>query len=454
MTGLRYALTALVAVEIGGAAYLVVNRLQDPLPPQVAGEHLDSLSRAELAQILAGMDPRDANGWRDLGVFYLAFGYYPESAACHRRAAELLPQDPDVLYDLGFSQERLGQVDDAIESLQRAVGAGSERHRECQFLIGRCLLRQEKLDEADEAFRTAGDHPPSVYERARLALRRGKPDQASIRLSRLPGQSEHAKAERLRGTIQQALGQSALADQHFDLSDRLKDQWDSPIDREVRRIKQVQEGFGMPNWLRQQEASVQQRPAEVVENVRTMLAQNWSDNLADFLADLEIAAGRPQAAVKLLEEVVAREGASPFHLWRLGGMLDFAGQRPTALETCERALRMSPELRDALPLYQMLAVAYLDLGDEANALRCRAGAERAAGIAAFYERQFSIAQQALMSAVEHAPGDASAWFYLAEARRIGGDLPAATKAYEQCLKINPQHGRAVQGAARAAAAKR
>ena len=42
-------------------------------------------------------------------------------------------------------------------------------------------------------------------------------------------------------------------------------------------------------------------------------------------------------------------------------------------------------------------------------------------------------------------GHAHTWFYLAETRRFLGDAAGAKAAYERCLQINPDDGRALRG---------
>ena len=45
-------------------------------------------------------------------------------------------------------------------------------------------------------------------------------------------------------------------------------------------------------------------------------------------------------------------------------------------------------------------------------------------------------------AVEVIPDSVIGWFYLAETRRLLGDGSGAREAYQTCLQLDPQHGRA------------
>ena len=118
--------------------------MNDPTPPLVDGSHLDPVAADELRQIVAGLDPRDAGAWYDVGRFYFVYGYFPEAAACYRRAAELAPDDPELLYDFGFCLDRLGRSADAVEQMQRAIEAGNKRPEVCWHMIGRCAAARRR----------------------------------------------------------------------------------------------------------------------------------------------------------------------------------------------------------------------------------------------------------------------------------------------------------------------
>jgi predicted TPR repeat methyltransferase len=47
------------------------------------------------------------------------------------------------------------------------------------------------------------------------------------------------------------------------------------------------------------------------------------------------------------------------------------------------------------------------------------------------------------AAVENNPKFEHAWFYLGETQRLSGQTEAAKKAYQSCLSLNPNHGRAL-----------
>ena len=215
--------------------------------------------------------------------------------------------------------------------------------------------------------------PLAFMNAARLMVNAERPAEAASLLKKIQARHKnYHSVELLRGAAEADLQHPQSADQFIDRSDRANQKLPTPFEREIQRISQVRARFGLPRWLKEQEVLAGRQPEAAEKNVRDILRQHWNPDLADFLADLQISAGRPQDAVRLLQQVVEREGAKPYYLWRLGGILELAGEKKQAIEECERALRMGPELADELQIYERLAAAYATANDEVNAQRCRA----------------------------------------------------------------------------------
>ena len=65
------------------------------------------------------------------------------------------------------------------------------------------------------------------------------------------------------------------------------------------------------------------------------------------------------------------------------------------------------------------------------------------GAAAFRRNEIKLALQQMTRAVELDPGSARSWFYLGEIRRALDQRADARSAYQRCLEINSDHGRAI-----------
>jgi tetratricopeptide (TPR) repeat protein len=185
---------------------------------------------------------------------------------------------------------------------------------------------------------------------------------------------------------------------------------------------------------------------EAATRLREALLLHWEPGLADLLAEAELQAGRPGEAVRLLVEVVERAGPSVKTLTRLGAAQHKGGRPDVAAQVWTRAagLGVGGAVRH---LHYKLATYHEEKGATKEARRHYALAQHGRGHEAFWAGQFAVAQGALEKAIEYDPAMASSWFYLGEIHRLLRQTEPARKAYQRCLEINPEHGRAHAGLA-------
>jgi len=139
-----------------------------------------------------------AESWLDLGMLYLTTGYYPQAEACFKHAQTLDADSYDIAYALGASLDLLGQTSEAIAQYSRASVLAEGRLREANqagdtkrvdevkreresslYLTGKCYLRQEDLERAEEAFRKIYTFQPASYELMKILLRTDRIDEAA-----------------------------------------------------------------------------------------------------------------------------------------------------------------------------------------------------------------------------------------------------------------------------------
>ncbi|NBC35034.1 tetratricopeptide repeat protein [Novosphingobium sp. FSY-8] len=105
-------------------------------------------------------------------------GHGNEAQALLQQLVELAPRNPQYLGELAYTQQRLGQMDAAMASYERARDAApmagspeGEKRARARALrgIGYILVERGKLDEAEAAYRAAlKDDPDSQVAREEL----------------------------------------------------------------------------------------------------------------------------------------------------------------------------------------------------------------------------------------------------------------------------------------------
>jgi len=73
---------------------------------------------------LIAKNPDFAEALIALGELYTAAGMYQEGLAVDERLAQIRPDDPIVLYNLGCSYSLLGHIDKAYRSVKKAINCG------------------------------------------------------------------------------------------------------------------------------------------------------------------------------------------------------------------------------------------------------------------------------------------------------------------------------------------
>ncbi len=132
-------------------------------------------------------------------------------------------------------------------------------------------------------------------------------------------------------------------------------------------------------------------------------------------------AGKPEPAIMLFEQVIARYGEQPSILANLAAALHSAGRHRDAIRRARAALRQDPAMIEAL---NALGNALVEAGE---------AGEGAA---------------ALARAVTLRPGHPELWNSLGSALAIAGRIPAAVAAFRRALTLQPGHGNALSSLGR------
>jgi tetratricopeptide (TPR) repeat protein len=436
-------LAGVVTIELIAGAALAM-RQKPPVTPVVADlSHVDSFAAAHIRELIAKCQSPD--DWAGLGEVYLAYGYFTEAEACYRVAVAKQSGRTDWAHHWGFALERIGRIAEANAQYERAIELGHPDPTGCWYYIGRNHLRLENLDAARSAFEKAGDQPSARYEIARLLVRADRADRALPILDRLTSEYPDAiqppllrhKIEILGGTS----GATASGLQSMYTLSNLP----SPFDADWKWLEGVHDNMGLARELKTALALYQQgNRAAATPILQEVYRQNGDVIAVGLLAAAEERNGHSTAATQLLEGAIGRIGPVPHLLIILGEAHMAAGRPDLAEQAWIRATQrgIGDQVKDA---YHQLARYYEKAEKPAEARRNFALAYLAAGHEAFWKAQPADTRTMLEKAIEYEPRLAPAWFYLGEMHRLQGEADPARKAYQRCLSIDPNFGRAITG---------
>jgi Tfp pilus assembly protein PilF len=221
----------------------------------------------------------------------------------------------------------------------------------------------------------------------------------------------------------------------------------TPFDLEWKRLEDPYENMGQ-HFARTAcgRLVVAGKLDEAETQLRDVLRQEWDPLSQEWLAEIEMRRQKPGAAYKYLQEVRDRAGPSAHLLARIGAAHKAAGRIDDAVAAWKQAeqLGITSELKY---VHTELSNHFQKSGDVAASKRHASMASLADGQRFFGADDMAAARTPLEKAVASDPENAAAWFYLAEVHRIANRMSDAEKAYQRCLQIDSENGRAHRGLA-------
>jgi len=107
---------------------------------------------AVLASVVAGCvstDDQRLRDYNDDGVLLFQRGSYQEASETFQAALVLKPADPNLLYNLGQCEDRLGQQDKAEQSYVACLRQ-SPNHTDCNHALAVLYVRSQRRKDADQ----------------------------------------------------------------------------------------------------------------------------------------------------------------------------------------------------------------------------------------------------------------------------------------------------------------
>ncbi len=449
----RRILLAVIGLELAVGGLLAWLRLREATPPAVDASIFDPVTAAELRDTAVGLGTPEQ--WANLGDLYLAHGYFREAEVCVRVASQRRPEDLDLAFRHGFALERIGRLDEAIGEYRRATDGiqnsdetwkHHERTAEIWYYSARNLIRLERPIAAQrDAFGHSGSVPATTYENSRRWICEGNLDAAGETARNLAAAHPSAfQPVSLLYRIAVARGDRAQAARLADHFGRQIGSLPMPFDQDFKRLNDLRDGFGLGKRKKELDRLIAAgKGGEAEKLAGEILAAEWTPTTVDQWAEAGFLRGQPRDAIARIDEAIARAGPAWPILERLGDAYKEAGDATKARAAWERAaaLGTGPELKN---LRHKLALAYEQAGQKDAANSYHALAALSAGVEAFEAARPPDAIAAFTEATQLNPRLTHAWFYLGECHRLTGRPVEARTAYEKCLQLDPNHGRAIR----------
>jgi tetratricopeptide (TPR) repeat protein len=323
-----------------------IQRERGPAPLRLSDlGALDADVAAFIAEQLerVAAEPKSATAWVALAAALEANGVASAAPAVYETALELDSSNPRWWYRSALLQWRLGNPDNAVASLDRALQLDAT-YAPAHARRGSWMLDRGEVASAEASFRRAAQIDPGLAAGpiglARVSLTRGEPQQAVDTLERLlndhPGDRY---ALQLLGTAYRRLGRED--DARFALTVGAGGE---PVTRDpwLDEVGQAQRGFA--SVLKQAtRLALAGRFAEAIPLLERLRVQRPDDvALLTHLGAVYAGAGRVSESIALLESVLARSPDSFEAHLNLATAHVFLRQLDQAAIHADRAIALRP----------------------------------------------------------------------------------------------------------------
>ena len=429
----------MVVVEIVVGGGIVATELSRPQFPIHVEKLLDPYTSESLHHLRMSLSVDKADDWYMLGEAYLAYGSYLQAEACFRRAAELDPESVEIIANWGLALARLGRNTESNERFRSiAENAPALFRPEIWYRIGKNLLREEKSDEAEAAFRRVPEFPSAAYQLAKILMRSDRAEEAKLIIDDLLKAGANVmEINQIAAQCAEILGDKQASRKYYELTNRAPDR--IALNRTVSLFTERRRRYGSERLLVETtELEKSGRIAESIQRFAKAMQDELGESAVAKIAELEVQLGHPQKAVKWIEAQIDRSGASALILERLGDAYLVMGQQDRTQQAWERGVRVGVRQE----LHEKLAQSY-ELGGNADRAQTQRGLVlHIKGLSNYRKNNLSEAFTDFFAAAQLLPNRSRTWFYLGQIHRFQGRCAQAKEAYRRCLSIEPGHGRA------------
>ncbi len=440
MTRAQKVLLLVVVGELVGIAWLGVAQHKAPLP-RLRLSRFEPWQASDVRRLADHMDRGKADAWVQLADEYRSFGLFNEAAYCFERGHELRPSSSEYLFYRAAAFDRAGRFEEALPRYHEAIAEDPPSAARCWLAIGLVHLRLGALEEAEEALNKAGELPHARLALARRLTRSGRAAEARRLLDEVLREfPADLYANQLRGWAEEELGSFAAAVPFEERSRRAEDQiaHSNHLSGPRDSLREANTGINRAVAHAEKLAQQGQRP-EAIELLRT-IPREASTPIFERVAGWQLELGRPGEAIETLHAGLDYLGPG------LGELLELLGHAYTQAgehQKGQAAWLQVAQIAATPELHRLLATSFARTGDLIASRRHLALAEFEVGKAAWLKNDLSAAKEHLEIASRSLEDHPHTWFYLAETLRLLDDRSGALAAYARCLRINPDHGRAL-----------
>ena len=453
----RLLLIALVFEVVGGAALFVRQALRpDPVLPEF--QFSDPFLMPDLQRLAEGLRDGDCADWQSLAEALMGQGFYNHAEIAYRRALEIDDESGASQFGLAFCLERTGRTEESTREYRKAIALAGDSAKMTSlrnrfwYSIGHNFLREEKPEDAEVAFRQCVEFMSADHELAKLLIRTDRADEAlpviSQNLERAP---MSLRFHYLAYRAHEALGNKAEMEAEAEALEFA--QLVVEVNFYMELLEPLSRRVGLDRKMEEYNRLVPQRDmAALAAKLEEMGDLIPADHRRNFyypkylLSNAEVALQRKDSE-KILWAVdeLHKFGRSNAELLQLeGAAYQFQGEMEKAISLWERALLMTANV----PLHEKLADYYDKKGDTKRRDYHLSQRHLLQALLSYHNNMLPQADEAIQKALELDSTRAKTWFYRAQIDRYMDHPNRAREAYRRCLKINPNHGRAIHALAR------
>lgn len=446
MTRTTILLAVIIAAELLLGWFVLASSEPQSILPQPDMSGFPESTRRGVEKALSSTRPHVAAEVDHLADVFFAAGFYSESELCYRHATTLSPEAPQYHYNLGFCLAAIGDIEGSDAEFHLAIKSGHSRADACWYFIGMNALRANKPAEATEAFQKSQTVATSRIELAQLLIADNQLEESKRLLTALLSEFPNSKrCYQLLAEIAKRNGDTAGNQSANAMADVLYKPIQGPWHARAGKMQEIYLGLGISEQISKLKERTKSKKS--LEPGRLQVETDnrifWDPSLEDYLADVAAANQDNKAQIAHLQRIIDLDGLNSYRAARLGFALLEQQKTEEARQLFKQGIHLPVARSDNGVVDMARALAALE-SDKNQARTYAAFADFQAGLAFMDELNIPAAEQAFQQATKRNTDSARYWFWLGRSSLLLGHTDVAREAFENCLRLNPHHERAIE----------